>query len=151
MNTCDGNPFSKSLDTGIFWSRKPATGPSDKVTLNSIMRIPTWEQYMVQHTAWCYIRVIYILPLELSIFSGIIIALCLNGETSKWHYLKEDTVTVPKAKTPFFSLLLHQLAVFLWASKSLFLSGPIALPSWLWPRRVEKSSHLQATRRPEAT
>lgn len=107
MITCDGNPFSKSLDTGIFWCRKPATGPSDKVTLNSIMRIPTREQYMVQHMAWCYIRVIYILPLALSIFSGIIIALCLNGETSKWHYLKEDTVTVPKAKTPFFSLLLQ--------------------------------------------
>ena len=59
---------------------------------------------MVQHMTWCYIRVIYILPLALSVFSGIIIALCLNGETSKWHYLKEDTV--PKAKTPFFSLLL---------------------------------------------
>ena len=59
---------------------------------------------MVQHMTWCYIRVIYILPLALSVFSGIIIA--LNGETSKWHYLKEDIVTVPKAKTPFFSLLL---------------------------------------------
>ena len=86
MNTCDGNPFSKSLDTGIFWSRKPATGSSDKVTSNSVMRIPTWEQYMVQHMTWCYIRVIYILPLALSIFSGIIINLAEHWNLQSYIY-----------------------------------------------------------------